>query len=258
MAINITDKSLPPIPADMLAGWEESHYNVSVEDLITDLYKVYTYNELMQLEVEYVTQNLVDVPSLFVDKLHCITALINTPEGFMKDVAGFINVVSVCNDEHAPLDKIVYHKPGYIMRAIDAVNKIWPDDLDINENNILRPDVENYVVECYLKEYRFIMEKPLDYLQPVIFRHFPSESRDEMKKNMDTVNSIYLGHIKPYIDSHEAKIIEILTDDVPNGKQWPVMLEHILSRVDKISNQWMYELNGLMVDYIYRRFYKHV
>ncbi len=143
--------------------------HMPIEDICDILYLQYTYDEIRVMEAEFILQALKrmhpdkEMDSLFIEKLYAIPAILNNPVVLTMSLSSFFNAVCICNDIPAGMD--VHDLPSrYLPRAVYAINRMLPDDMDFNET-YLYTNVKAYIFNMYRKEDCPILDPCFSYLQ---------------------------------------------------------------------------------------------
>lgn len=205
---NLTDEVCDALAKDI----KEDNYKLTIEGIHHILSKQYNYNQLRELEAEFVLENILkrhpdinedDIDTLFIEKLYAIPAILNMPHLILQSLLAFFNTCLVCNDMPSgveDLEDIHMLSPRDFHRMFLAVDTMLPDDMFFDEMYIY-PNVKRYMYACH-KEYDHILLPPpydiyqnefLDFSYSVSQRNVYKEFRKKIKDTLDEMHRIIVN-----------------------------------------------------------------
>jgi hypothetical protein len=147
-----------------------------IEKICGILYKEYSYDEMCELEAEFILQHIfkyhpeIDpkgADTKFIEKLYAIPAILSKPMLVTESLLAFYNTVMVCNDVPSGVteeEDITDVPARFIHRTFLAVDAMLPEDMDFNDM-YLYPNIKRWIFEMHKKDDEIILPPVLDNLQ---------------------------------------------------------------------------------------------
>ena len=192
---------------EVINGWKIRDFLLPIEDIARDLYTVYSYDEIQDLEFEYLASKVAKVlgfdgsdkyikvlDNSFFPKLDCILAVAKNPYELLDDVIAFVNAVLVCNDAPICGEDIVEVSPHFIERGLYALNKILPSDMDLHDV-FWSANIQRYIFTCYGNDSFYMLPRMIQHMEDDMFNAVLKS--DDIRNTMKTtVNALReLAHV---------------------------------------------------------------
>lgn len=253
----------------VIEGWKAKDFLLPIEQVSKDLFTVYTYEELQDLEFEYLASQVAKVLGFsesdkyvkvlddnFFPKLDCILALLKNPYELLDDVIAFVNTILVCNDAPICGEDIVLVPTHFIERGLYAINKILPKDMELHDV-YWSSNIQHYIFTCFSADSCYMLPKMIQHLEDDMFNSVLKS--DDIRKDMRNQN-IRLRELAHGI----VQEIKTDTDEVVTAMDKESQENIINNFLDVInSNDNMSEPDKLAMmkyikNYVYKRFYRQL
>lgn len=196
---------------DLITSTEQ----LPIEELAELLKKHYTFEELLEIEPEFIMQAILkydknlnedSLPPFLFEKLSALVAILNQPFLITQSLEAFYNTILVCNNlpsGETDNSDIKVLPSCYIPRTLLAINTILPDDMDLTSMS-LHPNIKNYIFDCYYHEDAILLDPILADLQELYLYSKFNKAKRELyssllqthKKKFEEIFKLILSTIK--------------------------------------------------------------
>ena len=249
----INTDDIKRLPKEVVDKWSASGFDLPIEEIAKDLDDAYDFDELTDLESEFIFQQIPEASPSFMNKISAIIAINVNPSEYFTDLIGFANVVCVCNDTPMPDINVGTIPSRYIERTLDVINKITPPDMEMDDAYFCS-NIQNYIFQCYILDSLYVL--PLQLRRTygesfLVTSGLPVETQTMVRKNYEILDNIDTV-LENDIDNVKAKL-----KDEPGADSSTVGLLEGLGELG-LDGFMLEQINQYISNQMYTKFYIEV